>query len=106
MKKIVAHRTAKQDKCTALMPLDKARIWVDFNECCACDAEDEAPVYLFSQADTVNDSDGNEVELYEGMTVSVFDNDLDDQGKPDVILAEGIVIGNKLQSYPKVKWLI
>ncbi|MCH5264228.1 MAG: hypothetical protein J1F42_15110, partial [Lachnospiraceae bacterium] len=64
------------------------------------------PIYLFSKADIVNDSDGNDVELYEGTEVSVFDNDLDDWNQPDAILAEGIIIKNTLKDYPMVKWLI
>ena len=98
-------QTAKQDRCTASIPLDKVRIWLDFNEWCTEDDQGN-PIYLFSQADIVNDSDGNDVELYDGMEVSVFDNDLDDWGQPDAILAEGIIIKNTLKDYPLVKWLI
>lgn len=97
-------QTTKQDKCKASMTLDKARIWLDFNEFCACD--EKGVIYLFSQADIVNDSDGNDVELYEGMEVSVFENDFDASNKPDAILAEGIIIRNTLSLYPEVKWLI
>ncbi len=95
----------KQDKCSAFIPLDKARIWLDFNEFCAID-ENKNPIYLFSQADIVNDSEGNDIELYEGMEVSVFDYDLDISNKPDALLAEGIIIKNFLEHYPNVKWLI
>lgn len=87
------------------MTLDKARIWLDFNEYCA-DDKDNAPIYLFSTADIVNDSEGNDVELYEGMEVSVFDNDLDRFDQPDALLAEGVVIKNFLKSSQNVKWLI
>ncbi len=97
-------QTTKQDKCYPAVKLDKARIWLDFNECCAYDEESE--IYLFSQADIVNDSDGNDVELYEGMEVSVFDDDLDKLNQPDAILAEGIIVKNTLEKYPNVKWLI
>ncbi len=99
-------QTTKQEKCKASMPLDKARVWLDFNECCAYDKEGEPTIYLFSQADIVSDSYGNNVELYEGMEVSVFDNDFDTQNKPDAMLAEGIVIRNIFDFYPEVKWLI
>lgn len=95
----------KQDKCRASITLDKARIWLDFNEHCA-DDKDNAPIYLFSTADIVNDSEGNDVELYEGMEVSVFDNDLDRFDQPDALLAEGVVIKNFLKSSQNVKWLI
>ena len=95
----------KQDGCTASIPLDKARIWLDFNELCAEDDQGN-PIYLFSQADIVSDSDGNDVELYEGMEVAVFDNDFDDGNQLDTILSEGIIIKNTLKDYPMVKWLI
>lgn len=94
----------KQDKCYPAVKLDKARIWLDFNECCAYDEESE--IYLFSQADIVNDSEGNDVELYEGLEVSVFDDDLDELNQPDAILAEGIIVKNTLEKYSNVKWLI
>lgn len=97
---------AKQDKCRAAMPLDKVRIWLDFNEFCMMDKDGETPIYLFSQADIVNDSDGNDVELYDGMEVSVFDNDLDILNRPDALLADGVIMRNFLGQYPKVKWLI
>jgi len=87
------------------MPLDKTRVWLDFNELCAVD-EDNRPIYLFSQGDIVNDSAGNDVELHDGMTVSVFDNDLDLFNRPNAILADGIVVRNFLEQYPNVTWLI
>lgn len=61
---------------------------------------------LFSQADIVNDSEGNDVELYKGLSVSVFDDDFDEQNRPDALLAEGVVIKNFLESSPNVKWLV
>lgn len=95
----------KQDKCTADVPLDRARIWLDFNELCGEDG-DGVPLYLFSRADIVNDSEGNDVELYDGMEAAVFDGDLDEEGRPDALLADGVVVGNFLGRYPEVKWLI
>lgn len=96
----------KQHKCTTSMPLDKPRIWLDFNELCAADEDSGAPIYLFSQGDIVNDSHGNDVELHEGMEVSLFDDDLDDRGRPDAILADGVIIRNFLDRWPAVKWLV
>lgn len=96
----------KQDKCVASMPLDKPRIWLDFNELCAVGKDGKAPVYLFAQADIVNDSDGKDIELFEGMEVSVFDDDLDAHSRPDALLADGVVLRNVLGQYPKAKWLI
>ena len=54
----------KQNKYMTTISLDKTRIWLDFNEFCAIAKEDEAPIYLFSQADIVNDSDGNDITIY------------------------------------------
>lgn len=96
----------KQNTCKTAMPLDKVRIWLDFNELCAIDKANKAPIYLFSQADIVNDSDGNDVELYDGMEVSVFDDDLDILNMPNALLADGVIIKNFLEQYPNVKWLI
>ncbi len=86
----------KQHKCTTSMPLDKPRIWLDFNELCDTDELSGAPIYLFSQGDIVNDAYENDVVLYEGLEVSLFDDDLDDQGRPDALLADGVVIRNYL----------
>lgn len=97
---------SKQHKCTTSMPLDKPRVWLDFNELCAVDEQSGAPIYFFSQGDIVNDAYGNDVELYEGMEVSLFDDDLDDQDRPDAILADGVVIRSFLDRYPAVKWLV
>ena len=66
----------------------------------------KAPIYLFSQADIVNDSNGNDIELHEGMKVSVFDSDLDALNMPDALLADGIITKNYFEQYPNVKWLI
>ncbi|MCI8970294.1 MAG: hypothetical protein HFF99_02405 [Oscillibacter sp.] len=100
----------KQDKCRTSMSLDKARIWLDFNEFCELDSADGAPIYLFSQGDIVSDSAGKDVELREGMEVSVFDEDLGPENRPDPILAEGVVLRNTSSSgflgRPQVKWLL
>ena len=54
----------------------------------------------------MNDSEGTDVALYEGREVSVFDDDLDASHAPDPMLADGVVIENSLEQYPRVKWLI
>lgn len=90
----------KQVKCTCdKNKLDKSRIWLDFNEICDQD------IYLLSQADIVNDSNGDDVELYEGLHISVFDFDKDANNNDDYLLAEGIVKRNELAIYPHIKWL-
>lgn len=97
-------QTTRQDKCRTAMPLDKPRIWLDLNEFVAYEGGEA--LYLFSGGDIVNDSDGNDVELYEGLEVSVFDNDLDGLNRPDAILADGVVVKNTLGYAPRVKWLV
>ena len=99
-------KTTKQDKCQTNLSLDKPRIWLDFNELIDTDEEGVGCLYLFSQADVVNDSNGKDIELYEGMIVSVYDDDFDSEGKGDALLADGIIILNNLKSYQGVKWLI
>ncbi len=73
---------------------------------CCIAKEDKAPIYLFSQTDITNDSDGNDIIIYDGMEVSVFDYDYDDENMPDALLADGIIVRNFLDQYPNVKWLI
>lgn len=86
--------------------LDKPRIWLDFNEIVGTDKDGNINLYLFSRTDIVNDSEGKDIVLYEGMDVSVYADDLDLNNNPDALLADGIVIRNTLQNYPYVKWLI
>lgn len=95
----------KQEKPRASVPLDKPRIRLDFGECCAAVA-DGAPVYLFSRADIVSDSEGNDTELREGLVVGVFDEDFDDAHGPDPLLADGVVLKNDLGVCPEVTWLV
>lgn len=66
--------------------MDKARIYVDFNE-----LVDENTV-LLSKDDTKTDTDGNIITFYEGMPVSIYSDDLDDNGKEDYLIAEGIAV--------------
>lgn len=96
----------EQHKCTPSMLLDKPRIWLDFNGFYAVDESSGAPIYLFSQADIVNDSTGADVELIEGPFVSVFDDDLDDDNNPDALLADGVILRNDLGQFPTIKWLL
>jgi hypothetical protein len=44
-----------------------------------------------SHSDTCADENGNEVALYAGMKVTAFDEDLDDQGNRDDLIAAGVV---------------
>ena len=81
--------------------MDKARIYVDFNEM----VEDD--IVLLSKEDTQIDSQGNIITFYEGMPVSIYDGDADDNGEVDHLIAEGYAIKYDLSNYPgwrHVKW--
>ena len=44
-----------------------------------------------SHAETCLDANGEQVEVREGMTATVFDEDVDDDGNPDNLIATGTV---------------
>lgn len=66
----------------------KARLYVDFNEMI------ENDLVLLAKEDTKLDSAGNEVHLYEGLEVSIYEDDYDQNGERDDLVAEGIVVRN------------
>ena len=45
-----------------------------------------------SHTDAASDENGHDVDLSEGMSVVAFDDDLDDQGNKDNLIAQGVVI--------------
>jgi hypothetical protein len=69
--------------------MKEPRIYVDFNEMI------EDNLVLLSKADFKLDSDGNVVELKEGMFVKIYSDDLDENNNEDNLIAEGIVELNK-----------
>jgi hypothetical protein len=81
--------------------MDKARVYVDFNEL----IEDD--VVMLSQKDTKIDSGGNLITFYEGMPISVYMDDEDIKGEVDNLIADGVVIKHNLSEIPQwahVKW--
>ena len=81
--------------------MDKARISVDFNEMV------DYNIVMLSQTDTRTDSYGSIITLYEGMPVSIYEEDIYENGEVDYLIAEGIVIKHDLYAYPffpHVKW--
>lgn len=68
--------------------MDRPRICVDFNEMV------EEDLVLLSQTDVKPDSDGNEVHLYEGHPVYIYEPDCDLDGNRDDLVADGIVERN------------
>ncbi|MBU1360165.1 MAG: hypothetical protein KKC79_00460 [Gammaproteobacteria bacterium] len=61
------------------------RIAVDFNEML------EPGLVLLSQTDFRMDSSGAMVHLVEGLVVRIFEEDVDHDGRPDHLLAQGRV---------------
>ena len=80
--------------------MDKPRIPVDFNELAG-------NIVLLSQGDTKMDSDGNLITFYEGMPISIYEEN-EENGKPDNLVADGIAIHNPLVDehlpWAHVKW--
>lgn len=78
---------------------ERPLFYVDFNELMEID------VVLLSQTDTKKDVHGNEICLSEGLPIEIYSDDIGEDGKPDNLVAEGVVIPNKYTgSFPHVKW--
>src|SRR4051812_42759848 len=73
--------------------MDRSRIYVDFNEML------EADLVLLSKEDTRTDSSGNLVELREVLRIYVYMDDLDENGSPDPLIADGVV-----EKTPGIGW--
>lgn len=70
--------------------MKQPRIYVDFNETL------EENLVLLSKTDSKLDSAGNAVELYEGLLVKIYMDDVDETGNVDNLIAEGIVEKNTI----------
>ncbi len=80
--------------------LDRPRLYVDFNEMPAKN------VVLLSQTDNRADSDGNIIELSEGLAVYIYENDLDIDGRVDFLVAKGTCRRNRQKGWGSVaKWV-
>ena len=80
--------------------INKARIYVDFNEMVTED------IVLLSKEDKKEDFQGKTVTFYEGKPVRIYSDDVSDQG-PDRLIADGIAVRYDLSEYPywsHVKW--
>jgi|AraplaF_Cvi_mTSA_1032040.scaffolds.fasta_scaffold07011_1 hypothetical protein len=74
-------------------------IYVDFNEMI------ERNIVLLSREDVKIDRNGNEVFLEEGLKVTVYMDDLDDNGNVDDLIANGTVVKNTGNNWARhVKW--
>ena len=65
--------------------MDRPRLYVDFNEMV------EANLVLLAQEDRKVDSAGNMVVLAPGLMVHVYMDDVDEDGRDDPLIADGVV---------------
>ena len=75
---------------------------VDFNEI-FYDKNGNAEVRL-SLTDKKTDKDGNQILLYEGMLISVFEPDIDADGQRDNLIASGVVTKFTAEHIPHGQW--
>ena len=74
-------------------------IYVDFDEMLAPD------LVLLAATDTKETLNGEVVSLNDGMEVTVCMNDTDENGRPDALVATGVVEANKTTGWGgHVKW--
>jgi hypothetical protein len=79
----------------------RARVYVDFNE---MPSPDEV---LLSQSDTKLDSMGAEVRFVQGGSVAVYQDDPDEHGRPDQLVADGIAVLNTRNDWTSAaKWIL
>ena len=64
--------------------MSRTKLYADFNGLFG-------DLLCLSHSDTCPDADGNQVALGAGMVVTAYDEDLDDQGKRDDLIATGRV---------------
>jgi hypothetical protein len=69
--------------------MKKPKFSVDFNEML------EHDLVLLSKTDSRLDSKGEAITLFEGLAVIVYEPDVDKNGRPDNLMAEGVVEENK-----------
>nr|WP_294783301.1 hypothetical protein [uncultured Flavobacterium sp.] len=79
--------------------MDKARIYVDFNEMIDHD------IVMLSQNDTKVDSEGNVITFYEGKNIEIYTDDVDPEtDQIDNLIASGHAILNNGNNWKHVKW--
>lgn len=75
------------------------RLYVDFNEML------EPDLVLLSRDNEKKDIHGKPIVLYEGLSVIVSMDDIDESGKKDDLIAEGVVERNTRSGWAsEVKW--
>jgi hypothetical protein len=82
-----------------MLTLDRPRVRVSFSEMVAHD------IVLLATEDHVTDSDGQRIELREGLRLYLYAPDCDAGGKPSFLVATGIAALNTANDWSAhVKW--
>lgn len=82
-----------------MLKIDQPRIRVDFNEFL------EPDLVLLSQSDICKNSEGGgEINLSNGLLVSLYEYNHYKYGTEEYLYAEGIVVPNTVQASPAAKW--
>ena len=79
--------------------MNKPRVYIDFNGMISAD------LILLSRTDSKEDSSGEEIVFYEGKKISVYMDDIDENGERDDLIADGVVELNHSGVFPLCKWL-
>jgi hypothetical protein len=79
--------------------MKRPQFYVDFNELI------EKDLVALSATDQKLSTNGENVLLRDGLMIDVYSDDLDDKGKPDNLIASGIVERNRSLGWTKeIKW--
>ncbi|WP_144430654.1 hypothetical protein [Jannaschia donghaensis] len=81
------------------MKLDRPRLYVDFNE-----MQSDKRV-LLSKTDSKLDSEGNVIQLSEGLSVYIYQDDPDIDGQDDNLIADGTCVKNDANDWSRLaRW--
>jgi hypothetical protein len=79
--------------------MKRHQFYVDFNELL------EVDLVALSASDEKLSTSGEKVLLQAGLVIDIYSDDLDDQGKPDNLIATGVVERNSAMGWAKdIKW--
>jgi hypothetical protein len=82
-----------------IIQMRRPKFYVDFNELI------EGNLVALSADDTKATATGDLVRLHEGLEIDVYSDDVDDHGKPDSLVASGLVERNQNTIvFTQVKW--
>ena len=78
--------------------MKRPQFYVDFNQLI------EKDLVALSASDEKLSATGEKVLLRDGLVIDVYDDDLNDKGEPDNLIASGIVERNSSIQWARIKW--